>query len=194
LVFALNSSVAMRFLYPFPYREEIMTASGQHQVDPHLVMAIIYSESHFEETAASKAGALGLMQIMPKTGEWIAARLGYQEVFTGDMLLRADVNLRMGIWYLAYLERIFGGSMAQVLAAYNAGEGTVRQWLARGVWSGYASDIGQIPYKETRRYVSKVMDHYELYRRLYQEPTRQMASLRLNASPDRTSSLSFTEV
>jgi soluble lytic murein transglycosylase len=158
----------MRFLYPFPYREQIMFASQQRQVDPLLVMAIIYSESHFEESAASKAGALGLMQIMPETGEWIAARLGYQEDFSRDMLLRADVNLQMGIWYLAYLDHNFGGSMAQVLAAYNAGEGTVRQWLAQGVWSGYASDIGQIPYRETRRYVDKVISHYELYRNLYQ--------------------------
>jgi soluble lytic murein transglycosylase len=158
----------MRFLYPFPYREQIIPAAREYQVDPLLVMAIIYSESHFEESAASKAGALGLMQIMPETGEWIAARLGQQEDFTREMLLRADVNLQMGIWYLAYLDHTFGGSMAQVLAAYNAGEGTVRRWLAQGVWSGRASDIGQIPYSETRRYVNKVIDHYELYRHLYQ--------------------------
>jgi soluble lytic murein transglycosylase len=169
LVLALNASAALRILYPFPYREQVVYAAAQNQVDPHLVMAIIYNESHFVESAASKAGALGLMQIMPETGQWIAAQLGYREGFSEEMLLRPDVNLQMGIWYMAYLNRAFEGNLSQVVAAYNAGEGTVRQWLSQGVWSGDMADIKQIPYLETRQYVGRVINNYELYRNLYKK-------------------------
>ena len=169
LIFALKSNTVMRLLYPFPYREQVLYTAAQNQVDPHLVMAVIYNESRFVETAVSRTGALGLMQIMPETGAWIAGKIGYPEVFRNDMLFEPDVNLTLGIWYMSYLSQVFDGNITSAVAAYNAGEGVVRQWLKQGVWSGSQTDLNQIPYRETRQYVENVIKHYELYQSLYQK-------------------------
>ena len=125
-------------------------------MDPALVAAIIEVESHFDPHAVSRVGAVGLMQIMPSTGEWIADRLGV-EPYVEDDLCDPAVNLRFGCYYLSYLASTFD-DLWQIIAAYNAGEGVVMGWNARGV------TVETIPYPETARYVRRVTDAIPRYR------------------------------
>lgn len=162
----LTSSWFWRKLYPFPHRELVTKNCLTYQVDPFLVLAIMKTESRFYTTAHSRAGAKGLMQIMPETGSWIAGRMKLED-YDEDKLFAPSYNIPMGIWYVAYLDKVFNGDTVKVLAAYNAGERKVKRWLEQGKWTGKAQDIEQIPYKETRAYVGRVLFSYRIYQRLY---------------------------
>lgn len=122
-----------------PFGDLITTAAEKHEVDPILVLAVIETESSFEKEARSPRGALGLMQLMPATGRWMGA----------GNLLDPEQNIEAGTRYLKYLESRFKGDLDRQLAAYNAGEGTVRRYG------------GIPPYQETRQYVARVMENYE---------------------------------
>lgn len=154
-----------RLLYPFPYREIIEMNAEFAGVDPQLVAALIYVESKFKPDAESRRGARGLMQLMPETALWVSEQKGLSHQV--DELFEPEVNLKLGIWYLAYLFREFDGDRVLVLAAYNAGWSKVKEWLASGAWEGKVNDLHRIPYLETRRYVTKIMRTYYLYRYLY---------------------------
>ena len=79
------------------------------------------------------------------------------------------LNIRYGVWYLAELEREFGGNDILALAAYNAGRGNVRDWMERFHWTQQFDEIEAIPYPETRFYVRRVLEDREQYKRLYDE-------------------------
>ncbi len=166
---ALAIRTAVRTLYPAAYATAVLGASAQSGVDPRLVWAVMRTESHFRPTATSRSGALGLMQITPTTGEWIAAQRG-QPNFTPARLMDPTYNAQTGVWYLAYLIASFGGQLVPALAAYNAGMTPVRQWLTAGRWSGSLVDADRIPYLETRQFVQRVMRSYAIYRYLYAAP------------------------
>lgn len=155
-----------RFFFPFPYREIIEEKVENTRVDPRLVAALIYVESKFNHLAVSKKGASGLMQLMPETGEWIAKQKGMD--FFHDCLFEPKKNLELGIWYLTYLYQVFEGETVLALAAYNAGWPKVRQWLDSGRWQGNYGDLHNVPYPETRRYVTRVLRIYYCYRHLYE--------------------------
>lgn len=112
--------------------------ASQYNVDPHLVRAIIAVESNFNPRAVSRAGALGLMQLMPQT----AARYQVENPFN------PEANIEGGIRYLRDLLQLFPGDLRLVLAAYNAGEGAVQQYG------------GIPPYPETQQYVTRVITLY----------------------------------
>lgn len=168
LVLLINSSWFLKIFYPYPHQEHILKSSNEYQVDPHLVLAIIRTESRFYSRANSRAGAKGLMQIMPETGIWIAGQMKIQG-FQEDMLYQPEYNLRMGIWYLSYLQKVFKGDTVKTLAAYNAGENKVKKWLLEGLWTGMEKDISQIPFAETREYIERVLFDYHIYKRVYQK-------------------------
>ena len=159
--------VERTWLYPYDYRSYIETSAAQQRADPFLVAAVIKHESKFQSTARSDGGAVGLMQLMPQTAAWIAGQLG--EPFTEDYLYDPALNLRYGVWYLAELEREFGGNDILALAAYNAGRGNVRDWMERFHWTDTFDEIEAIPYPETRFYVRRVLEDREQYKRLYDE-------------------------
>jgi len=154
-----------RLVYPFPFREEIEMRAEYAGVDSNLVAALIYVESKFDPKARSVKGARGLMQIMPETAFWVGTQKGL--AIKEEDLDQPEVNIPIGIWYLAYLFREFNGDRVLVLAAYNAGGEKVRSWLASGAWTGRVDDLHRIPYLETRRYVAKILRTYYLYRYLY---------------------------
>jgi len=154
-----------RWVFPYPFREEIETGAEYAGVDPELVAALIYVESKFNPQARSRKGARGLMQLMPETAFWLGAQKG-MALEEAD-LERPEVNLRLGIGYLSYLFREFNGNRVMALAAYNAGHEKVKSWLASGTWGGRVDDLHRIPYLETRRYVAKIMRTYYIYRYLY---------------------------
>lgn len=162
----LRSPQAGRLLYPFPHREVIERYANKYGVDPLLVVAVIRVESRFEQNAVSRKGALGLMQLMPATAHWIASQLGVTGL-TEEMILKPEINIRFGIWYLANLASEFNHNQELILAAYNAGRGRVASWLAEGVWSGRYEDLADIPFTETRNYVFRVSRAYSRYQELY---------------------------
>jgi len=160
---------AVHILYPASYRTTVVGAARQSRIDPRLVWAIVRTESHFRPQAISPVGALGLMQITPTTGQWIATQRG-ESSFAAQQLLEPSYNVRTGTWYLGYLIVSFQGRIIPAIAAYNAGASPVRQWLATGAWSGSLTDVDRIPYPETRHFVQRVMRSYRIYRYLYANP------------------------
>jgi len=89
------------------------------------------------------------------------------EDFRTEMLLDPEVNIQLGTWYLASLDRQFDGRLDVIIAAYNGGRGQVGRWLDEGTWTGYYRDSAQIPFPETRLFLAKVRKAYHSYRRLY---------------------------
>ncbi len=155
-----------KVVYPFPYQALIFQYSRENEVDPYLVAAVIRTESKFISSARSPKGALGLMQMMPETGQWVAGQLnlaGYQP----GLLTDPETSVRFGTWYLASLKKEFNGNEVLMLAAYNGGRGNVKQWMRQMSWGEGFRDISQIPFTETREYVTRVLHARERYRDLY---------------------------
>ena len=128
--------------------------------DPYLIYAVMKAESGFDEKAVSAAGAVGIMQLMPSTAEFIAKLNGIE--FQAERLKEAEYNAMLGSLYLEYLSERFPIT-STVLAAYNAGEGTVAQWLNDSSISPDGLNLTKIPYPETARYIKKV----EKFRKIY---------------------------
>ncbi len=160
------SSVQRSYLYPYPYQDEVRACAEAYQVDSDLVMAVIKAESNFNQEAVSHRGAMGLMQIMPSTAEWIAEQME-DGSFSREKLFDPELNIRYGIWYLAELQKEFDDNTVLVLMAYNAGRGTVKAWMEENHWDMSFHNVEAIPFGETREYVKRVMKHREKYRKLY---------------------------
>ena len=158
--------VQRKYFYVYPYHETVMKYADMYQVDSNLTAAVIKSESKFKHEAHSHRGAVGLMQLMPDTAEWIAKQLG-DTGYIIEALHEPDRNIRYGTWYLSSLEREFHGNDILALAAYNAGRGNVHDWMKENNWSDNFKDIDAIPYKETRDYVRQVIGDQKKYRELY---------------------------
>ena len=126
---------------------------------------MIYAETKFEPRDSS-AGAVGLMQIMPQTATFLAHRSGATTFTTAD-LVNPQVNIAYGSYYLRYLLNEYHGNVTLALAAYNGGESNVDRWVADARAQGRSLSVGEIPFPETRAYVSRVLDAQRQYRRKY---------------------------
>ena len=157
---------AQRLFYPFPYRDKVEENAARYRVDRFLAISVMKVESNFVESATSRSGAVGLMQIMPDTAHWIATCLD-ENPPSIKQLHNCDTNIKYGIWYLAELEDEFFGNDVLALAAYNAGRGNVRHWIESNGWHKNFSDVDAIPFNETRNYVKKVLYCREKYSKLY---------------------------
>ncbi len=155
-----------KYFYPFPYQAKVFQYAVAYEVDPFLVAAVIRTESKFIAVARSPKGAMGLMQMMPETGRWVAEQVG-KEDFTPEMLNDPEVSIPFGVWYLASLKKEFKGNEILMLAAYNGGRGNVSQWMRQMGWGAGFREIEKIPFKETREYVGKVLNARSRYRELY---------------------------
>ncbi len=151
--------------YPLAQEQLIKEYAEKHGLSESLVYGVIATESKFDADAVSKRGAVGLMQIMPDTGEWIAGKLGI-EGFESAQLKDAEINIRIGTWYLEYLSDRYDGSEFFTIAAYNAGHGRVDEWIADGTLNA-GSSYEDIPYEETANYVKKVERALEIYKTVY---------------------------
>ncbi len=149
-----SDAVQTRFVYMWPYQKEILEYSSKNKIDPFLVAAVIKNESGFDSEALSQAGAVGLMQIMPETGEWIAAQMGL-DGFNTKLLRTPEYNVRLGCWYLGELEYEFQRNWVLMMIAYNAGRGNTREWMQSNGWTYDFNRIEDIPYPDTREYVKK---------------------------------------
>lgn len=163
-----SDAVQMRFVYMWDYQQDIVTYSKKNDVDPFLVAAIIKNESNFKHDAVSKVGAVGLMQIMPETGRWIAEQMGLENYQDSD-LYQTRKNIRMGCWYVGELEHEFQHNLVLLMVAYNAGRGQTHEWMQENGWDYNFNDIQSIPYPDTREYVAKVMQDRDKYYLLYKD-------------------------
>jgi peptidoglycan lytic transglycosylase len=156
-----------------PLRHEDVIRQQAHDkgLDPALIAAVIYAESHFRDGQTSSAGALGLMQITPQTARYIARKSGGTAFVVGD-LATPQVNIAYGAYYLRYLLRRYDDNETLALAAYNAGEGNVDRWITAARGRERDLTITAIPYAETRSYVTRVKDAKREYERTYASALR----------------------
>lgn len=166
LVLFYKSTWLGRVMYPIHYQDTINASSAKHGVDPYLIAAIIRVESNFKSNPRSKKGAIGIMQIMPDTAEWLFEREGFRSFKLAD-LDNPEKNIDVGTKYLDLLNSQFKQNTAQVIAAYNAGPGNVTKWLQSGRWDGTLDHLNQIPFWETRGYVERVWYYYNKYVSIY---------------------------
>ncbi|KIL41601.1 lytic transglycosylase [Gordoniibacillus kamchatkensis] len=165
LLFA-NSSFLAKKLYPIRFEQEIRDSAANYDVDPFLIAAIIRVESNYQVGLQSKKGAIGVMQIMPDTAEWIVDAQGHPK-HTLEELHLVDVNINLGSWYIGWLLKQYKGNQLYAVAAYNAGQGNVNKWKQNQVWDGTMERIERIPFGETRHYVQRVMYYWKKYHKLY---------------------------
>lgn len=158
--------IVKKYIYPDKYISVINEYSAQYDLDPYLVLAVIKTESNFNENAESNKGAKGLMQIMDSTGEWIADKLEVDN-FESEMLFDPEINIEFGCWYLDNLLLEFD-DLSLALAAYNGGSGNVTKWLNNPEYSSDGENLTYIPFKETKKYVDKVSTRYNVYKFLYE--------------------------
>lgn len=145
-------------VYPLRYEEIIREQSRRYGMEPAFVAGVVYAESRFQPDVESHQGAYGLMQILPDTAAFISERSGIQGNYRDP-----ETNLRMGIWYLNYLDGRYLGDERLMLAAYNSGEGRVDAWISE---EGF--DVGEdIPFRETHEYVNNVLEARDTYTELY---------------------------
>jgi soluble lytic murein transglycosylase len=146
--------------YPYAWRDEMRDAAQRRGIDPYLVAAVVREESSYYPRAISRAGARGLMQLMPATARLMAP--------PGD-LDDPGFNIELGTRFLAGLMREFNDPRL-ALAAYNAGPKNVRQWMSTRRTDDIEAFVEQIPFDETRLYVKRVVLSWDEYRRIYGSP------------------------
>jgi soluble lytic murein transglycosylase len=153
----------LRARYPLAYEHIVRGHAGNYDLDPALLAAVIYAESRFDPDVESSAGAVGLMQLLPKTAKGIAVRTGGAQFVVSD-LRDPEINVRYGSWYLNHLRARYDGDMRLALAAYHAGQGNVDQWLAEG---------RGIVFPETQDYVDEVERVRRVYAKAYPDELRR---------------------
>ena len=151
---------------PLRHEDIIRQQAADKGLDPTLIAGIIYTESRFRDQT-SPAGAKGLMQLLPSTADDIARKSGGTAFVQGD-LADPQVNISYGSFYLRYLLHRYGGNEVLAIAAYNAGEGRVDQWIFDARDRGEKFDHARhIPFPETRHYVQQVLEMRGKYREQY---------------------------
>jgi soluble lytic murein transglycosylase len=145
-----------RARYPLRYEAIVRGHARNYDLPPTLLAAVIYTESKFDASARSSAGAVGLMQLLPETARGIATRTGGTR-FVVDDLLDPEINVRYGSWYLRHLIDRYD-DIPTALAAYHAGQGNVDAWRRAGLG---------IQFPETRTYVERVLDAQRVYAEVY---------------------------
>jgi soluble lytic murein transglycosylase len=165
LPFALGAPETVRkAVYPLRYEETIRQASRENGLEPTFVAGVIYAESRFRPDAESSQEAYGLMQMLPDTAEFVQQRSGIEGDFRDPR-----TNIRLGTYYLGYLDGRYRGNERLMLAAYNSGEGTVDGWISN---DGF--DIAEdIPFEETREYVERSLEARQKYEEIYGEDLRR---------------------
>ncbi len=160
LIFGILAAVAMAAIsgtalffavrYPRKYTRQIEQNCAAFDVEPALVRAVIAVESSYRPQAVSVKGALGLMQLMPATAADVAKNLG--EPHLCENLTDPDCNIRLGVAHLSSLLKKY--SKVDALAAYNAGEGNLKQWKQQN----------REPFPETQQYIKKVLKAERFYK------------------------------
>ena len=155
-----------QLVFPRPYWTQLTNDAESNGLDPYLVASLIRQESEFNPGAVSRANAYGLMQLLPSTGKSLAKREGDKH-FTAAELLNPTTNLQLGTVDLKQSIGRYSGQVEYALAAYNAGDTPVRQWIAYNDYKDIPEWVESIPYTETREYVQSILRNREMYRAIY---------------------------
>ena len=151
----------LRLRFPVLYESEFLAQAKRHQIDPALLYAVTRRESTFAADTRSPAGAIGLMQLMPRTAQQVARSLKIKKPNT-QALKKPVLNIQLGSQYMASMLKKFDGNQAMALAAYNAGPTAVKRWRPKTVLDGDIW-VETIPYKETRQYVRTILEYAAIY-------------------------------
>ncbi len=158
----------LKQIYKKEYSVYVERYSREYNVDEELIYAVIKAESNFNSNAHSNKGAIGLMQIMEDTAKDIARKANVQ-ILSNEIkqsLLDSEININLGTKYLSILIEKYK-NIEVAITAYNAGIGTVDNWIEKGIIKSDGSDIENIPYKETNNYVRKILRDYKIYEKIY---------------------------
>ncbi len=155
----------LKKIYPLRYSEHVEKYSNEYNIDPYMVYAIIKAESNFNENAKSSSNAIGLMQIMENTAIETADKMNLQ--VTEEDLFNPELNIKLGLKYFTNLLDKYNNNYYLAIIAYNAGIGNVDKWIENGIIKEDASDIENVPFKETNNYVRKILRDYDIYKELY---------------------------
>ena len=168
ILLVLFKDKLLKILYPKTYSEIISVYAEEYDVEENLIYAVIKAESNFESQAVSNRDAIGLMQIVEETAIDVAKKnnIDIDTENIEEEILDIDNNINIGTKYLSTLLTQYG-NIEVALAAYNAGIGTVNNWIEKQVIQADGSDIENIPYKETNNYVRKILRDYHIYNELY---------------------------
>ena len=150
---------------PLRHEDVIRQQARDKGLDPALIAAVCYQESKFQDRT-SHAGARGVMQLLPSTADYIARKSGGVKFEHGD-LADPQINIAYGSWYLRYLLDHYDGNERLAIAAYNAGETNVDKWAADAGGPDKFTADEDIPFPETREYVSSVEQKQDEYRKNY---------------------------
>jgi len=160
---------ALRLYYPLDFSEVIARRAQERDLAPHLVFAMIRQESAFDMSARSRAGARGLMQMMPATGRELAGRLGLR--YSSDRLSDPDYNIRLGTLYIRQVLDMFDGNVELALAGYNGGPYRIKRlWRQAGTNPELDRFVEGLSLEETKTYVKRIVLFSNSYRHLYNQP------------------------
>lgn len=151
--------------YPTDYSEYVEQAAENYDLEPSIIYAIIRTESNFDPDAQSSAGAYGIMQIMPSSFEWLQNIRGEEGKYSADALFDPEICIDYGSYLFRYFLDYYGNEQCAI-AAYNAGF-VVGDWLENPEYSSDGETLDDIPYPETKNYVTKVQSAKEMYEKLY---------------------------
>ncbi|MCL1988056.1 MAG: lytic transglycosylase domain-containing protein [Firmicutes bacterium] len=160
-VLATTTGVILVQMY-FPIRHLEIIKQNAGNFEPAFILAVINAESSFRPYAISHRGAMGLMQVMDETGEWIANMMNI-EYYNVDMLFVPEYNIAIGTYFLNWLHRYFDGDTTLILSGYNAGIGNVNRWLQDERFSQDGQTLSYIPFPETRNYVNRINQRTVIY-------------------------------
>jgi soluble lytic murein transglycosylase len=156
-------------LFPKAYWNDLRRYAAANSLDPYLVASLIRQESEFNPNAVSRANAVGLMQLLPKTGKAVAKQVKLKR-YSASQLYTPAVNMQLGTRYFKGMVDKFGGSFEYALAAYNAGSDRVEEWLGQGKYRDPQEFVESIPFTETREYVQAILRNASVYKQLYGTP------------------------
>ncbi len=164
---AYSQRLYLKKSYPIKYESFVEKYSGEYNLDPYFVYAVIRTESDFVNTATSSINARGLMQVTEDTFNWISGRLNDKES-SFDSMYNPETSVKYGVYLLSYLKNTLG-SEQNILCGYHAGVNRAKQWLSDESISTNNNIItDKIPYEDTKAYVKKVMQTYNIYKDLYE--------------------------
>ena len=156
-----------KIIYKKDYEEYVQKYAQEYNVDENLIYALIKAESNFNSNAKSSKDAIGLMQLMESTAQDVCKKTDLQisSDELSEKLLEPDININIGTKYLSILIQKYG-NIEIAITAYNAGIGTVDNWIEKGIINADGSNVENIPYKETNNYVRKILRDYKIYTNL----------------------------
>ncbi len=161
--------LARELVYPRLHFDIIKEEASKNNIDPYLILSVIRTESKFNSFATSNKRAKGLMQLVDSTANEVIKKANIVSNIDNLDLYDVNTNISIGCKYLAYLINHYNGNYYLAICAYNAGMGNVDRWIEQGILSNNLDYHinANIPFNETRNYLEKVINTYNIYRKLY---------------------------